>query len=198
MRTSIAVDPDGEFVACYANDAVSSVIVARRHEGEWEKEKVTDGHFIGDMDMELDAEGEPRVVLLDMAYTLSGEMLNTDVWYMARSGGTWSRGVVVSSSVASGVLVDLSLDGDGGPEIALVDLDPKETRADLVHFHGWKGEFIEPYSYEPPNDDDPGDGNGDGKDSDPKVPWTVVALMGGALAVLLLILLFRNRMGRKD
>ena len=197
MRTSIAVDPGGDLVACYANDAASSVIVAEREDGDWVKEKVTDGHFIGDLDMELDSDGEPRVAFLDMAYTLSGEMLNTDVWYMARSGSTWTKGVVMASSEASGVLLDLMVDGEGGPALALVDLDPLETRADLVHFHDWKGEFIEPYTGEPPGDDGPGDGPSGDDGGDPEIPGSMVALMVVALAVLVTILVVRYLRGAK-
>lgn len=167
MRTSLREDANGELVACYANDMGSSVIIARRSGDEWEKEKISESHFIGDLDMELDAEGEPHVALYDLAFDSDQELVNTDVWYMEREGGSWTRGVVVSSDGHQGVLLDLQLDGEDDPCLALMDLDPVRTEADLTYLSGWSGGFIEAYTGEPNGGDgyQAGDGATDGSDN---------------------------------
>lgn len=164
MRTTILVDPSGDLVACYANDAATSVIIARREEGTWTKERVATGHYLSDMDMELDIHGEPHVALIDMGFNRDQELVNTDIWYIERKDDSWTEGVVLGSSGNGGMLLDLQMYDGEDPGLLVMDVDPIMVEADLTHFTGWSGTFIEPYSGEDP---DGNDGNGgDDKDGD--------------------------------
>jgi hypothetical protein len=174
MRTSLRVNGDDQLVACYADDMGTSVVIARRSGGEWMEETIADNHFIGDLDMELDADGDPRVALIDMAFDGDQELVNTDVWYLEREGSSWTHGVVASSSGHQALLLDLHLDASGDPCLAILDLDPQGTEADLTHLSGWTGDFIEAYSG-PPADAD--GGNGGYLVSIPDDPFPVVALI---------------------
>lgn len=189
MRTTILVDPDGDLVACYANDAGTSVIIARRSGGEWTKEKVSQGHYLGDLDMEMDASGQPRVALIDLAFNSEKELVNTDVWYLEREGTSWTRGVVVSSSGRHGVLLDLHLDGEGEPSLAVVDLDPAAMKADLTHFTGWTGTFIESYTGDGSNGGGGNGGDGSGED-DTDTSFSMMAPLAIAITALVLVVVF--------
>jgi len=192
MRTTIQVDPDGDLVACYANDVASSVMIARRSGGGWTTEKVSEGHYIGDLDMELDTNGQPHVALIDLAFNNDKELVNTDVWYLEREGNSWTRGVVVSSSGHHGVLLDLHLDGEGMPSLAVVDMDPVGMKADLTHFTGWTGTFIEAYTGDGSNGDggDGGNGGGGSSEDDPAASFSMMAPLAVAITALVLVVVF--------
>ncbi len=160
MGTTLRIDGEGDLVACYANDAATSVVVATRSDGQWTCDRVSRGHYLGDLDMELDADGDPRIALIDMAFDADQELVNTDVWYMERQGDEWREGVALSSVDAHGVLLDLHMAGDE-PCLAIVDLDPDRMEADLLHLTDWTGDYLEPYAGDPV--EDPG-GGGEGTD----------------------------------
>ena len=182
MGTSLRIGPGGELVACYANDAATSVVVARRTGEGWDTERVSVDHYLGDLDMELDDEGDPHIALIDLAFDDERQLVNTDVWYLEKEGAEWTRGVVMGSQEHHGILLDLYLDGDGGPCLALVDLDPIATEADLDHFSGWTGEHIEAYTGEGPGDDGDGEGSPGGRS-----PMLILSVVVLAVVVLLAI-----------
>ncbi len=187
MRTTLRLASNGDLVACYVNDMGTSVIIARGSGGEWTKDKVSEYHYIGDLDMELDADDEPHVALLDLGFNNDKELVNTDIWYLGSNAGSWDRGVVAHSRGHQGVLLDLHLDGQGDPCLALMDLDPVRTEADLTHLTGWNGEFIDPYTGGPVdgNGDDDGDGTDDGSGIGDAFP--VIAVL--VLVVVVLVAL---------
>jgi hypothetical protein len=190
MRTTLRMDHEGDLVACFADDSATAVVIARREGGVWDAERVSVGHYLGDMAMELDGDGEVHIALIDLAFDTDRVLVNTDVWYLAGPTDQLEKGVVVSSSGRGGIMLDLQLDADGDPCIALVDLDPIDTKADLTYFQGWNGQYIEAYTGEP---------NGDGGDGDPDDGTSsdtgTLALMavGVIVLVLIIIVLVRNK-----
>lgn len=186
MGTSLRIGPGGELVACYANDAATSVVLARRTGDGWDTERVSVDHYLGDLDMELDDQGDPHIALIDLAFDSEQQLVNTDVWYLELEGANWTRGVVMGSEEHHGILLDLYLDGGDGPCLALVDVDPIATEADLDHFSGWSGEHIEAYTGEEAGD---GADGGEGEGS-PGARSSMVILAVVVLAVVVLLAIY--------
>jgi hypothetical protein len=189
MRTTLKMDPEGKLVACFADDSATAVVIARKEGDAWNAERVSLGHYLGDMAMELDEDGEVHIALIDMAFDTDRVLVNTDVWYLEGPSDELERGVVVSSSGRGGVLLDLHLDADGDPCIALVDLDPIDTKADLTYFEGWNGEYIEAYTGEPSGNG----GDGDPDDGPSSRTGTFALMVAGIIIlVLIIVALVRN------
>ncbi len=126
---------------------------------------------------------------IDLAFNNDKELVNTDVWNLEREGNSWTRGVVASSSGHHGVLLDLHLDGEGMPSLAVVDMDPVGMKADLTHFTGWNCTFIEAYTGDGSKGDG-GNGGGGSSEDDPDPSFSMMAPLVVAITALVLAVVF--------
>lgn len=196
MPTALATTPDGGLFCCYSDLQASRVVFARRTGEAWTTERVDEGFSLGDLDMVVGVDGEPRLAYLSLAVTEEGKVLNTDVWYANRSKGEWTVGPVMNCTESRGALIDVELDEDGHPVLMLVDISPTEVEANLIHARDWSGEHVEPFPRDPSRwpSVDVGDDDEASKDDSMLPMVLLVIVLAIAITVLLTIMGSRREM----